>query len=122
MKSRISCCLNMSTLRLFYYLVHLVCISTSFRVLAAPESWSKHIIYSTLHLNFGQTQPIKVYSPRNFSHFTCFGIRIRSSYKIKFGHLNNPRFLLPWGIKLTILPKHGQKNFMQFLRFFFQQF
>ena len=81
-----------------------------------------NIIYSTLHLNFGQTQPIKVYSPRNFSHFTCFGSRIGPSYKIKFGHLNSPRFLLPWGIKLTILPKHGLKNFLQFLHFFFQQF
>ena len=35
----------------------------------------------------GQTQPIKVYSPRKLGHFTCFGDRIWSSYIVQFGHL-----------------------------------
>ena len=39
---------------------------------------------------FGQTLPNKFFSPRKFGHFTCFDNIIRSSYRVQFGHLNNP--------------------------------
>ena len=56
----------------------------------------------TLNFKFGQTQPIKVYSPRKlifnvyspptFLVILRFGNRLRSSYIVQFGHLNNPPY------------------------------
>ena len=73
----------------------------TFTVLLLLSATPKHC-----YLNFGQTQPIKVYSPRklifnvyspptslviyNKYNLVILQSQIRSSYKVKFGHLNNP--------------------------------
>ena len=50
----------------------LLCISTSFQVLRAPESWSNYFFSAVFNLFLVHFQPFSVISWLIFSNFICF--------------------------------------------------